>query len=551
MKTKLFISFAAFVAASVLMSSCSNEESTTTTNEQLTAFTGGIVTEVPMERVQIGTPGVTTRTSMNRGAIGGQGVFFWETRDKIYVKDDHNKLCKSQNEITESAPRTTFLVDGTYTIKGQYDVYYCGTNSGAGAKKVVIANNQTQVAFNNTKHFGVAGDCGVAKAVRNTDPGKSGFKFDLQHKASYLCFLPYIPSQQDRTNYRIRRIEITSNNNIAGAYDLRQDGLFGAGNSKTITLNVGTDGNGLALANPSTATTSIKNSLYVVIAPGEHKLSVKYTVFSFKENKELTLTKNYPSHPFAVNLICDIPVSLGSVDLNGGHANAGGSDILPDLYGGHNYYQWDAKENYWSGHEWNAAAPQQPTTNNATCENRPHPGEPRWYHEGEGSFEASVNPLFTKLPNANEMGWYVLRGDAHWDNSTQWTAFGTTYTGGVWLKKLSVIAQENGKALADLKNADPNGTNLLTTGNAFYSNSITKLGKPAENVIDKYFFLPALGWYNDGKFEHFVSGGRYWSSSAYPVHSYVDEAYLLSFGRYGVGVAVSYRTMGYVAQPFE
>ena len=93
MKTKLFISFAAFVAASVLMSSCSNEESTTTTNDQLAAFTGGIVTEVPMERVQIGTPGVTTRTSMNRGKIGGQGVFFWETRDKIYVKDDHNKLC--------------------------------------------------------------------------------------------------------------------------------------------------------------------------------------------------------------------------------------------------------------------------------------------------------------------------------------------------------------------------------------------------------------------------------------------------------------------------
>ena len=551
MKTKLFISFAAFVAASVLMSSCSNEENTATTNDQLTAFTGGIVTEVPMERVQIGTPGVTTRTSMNRDKIGGQGVFFWETRDKIYVKDEKNKLCKSQNEITESAPRTTFLVDGSYTKNSQYDVYYCGTNSGAGAQKVVIADNQTQSEFNNTKHFGAVGDCGVATAVKNTEQGKSGFKFDLQHKASYLCFLPYIPSQQDRTNYRIRRIEITSNNNIAGAYDLRQGGLSGLGNSKTITLNVGTDGNGLALANPSTATTSITNSLYVVIAPGEHKLSVKYTVFSVKENKELTLTKNYPSHPFAVNLICDIPVSLGSVDLNGGHANAGGSDILPDLYGGHNYYMWDAKENYWFGHEWNAAAPQQPTTEYATCKNWPNPGEPRWYHAGEGSFEASVNPLFTKLPNANEMGWYVLRGDAHWDNSTQWTAFGTTYTGGVWLKKLSVIAQENGKALADLKNADPNGTNLLTTGNAFYSNSINKLGKPADSEIDKYFFLPALGWYNDGEFEHFVSGGRYWSSSAYPVHSYVDEAYLLDFSRYGVSVAVSYRTMGYVVQPFE
>ena len=296
MKTKLFISFAAFAAASVLMSSCSNEESTATTNDQLTAFTGGIVTEVPMERVQIGTPGgstltpgITTRTSMNRDAIGGQGVFLWEPDDKIYVEDDNNKLCKSQNTITESAPRTTFLVDGTYTTKGQYDVYYCGTNSGAGAKKVVIADNQTQVAFNNTKHFGAVGDCGVATATKTTGSGKSDYKFDLEHKASYLCFLPYMASQEDRANYKIRRIEITSNaDNISGTYDLSQTGLSGTGDSKKITLNVGTDGNGLALADPSTATTSIKNSLYVVIAPGERKLSVKYTVFSVKGNKGIS-----------------------------------------------------------------------------------------------------------------------------------------------------------------------------------------------------------------------------------------------------------------------
>ena len=93
MKTKkLFISFAAFAAASVLMSSCSNEESTATANDQLTTFTGGIVTEVPMERVQIGTPGVTTRTSMNRSDINGDGAFFWESNDVIYVEDDGDKL---------------------------------------------------------------------------------------------------------------------------------------------------------------------------------------------------------------------------------------------------------------------------------------------------------------------------------------------------------------------------------------------------------------------------------------------------------------------------
>lgn len=556
MKTKkLFISFAAFAAASVLMSSCSNEESTATTNDQLTAFTGGIVTEVPMERVQIGTPGVTTRTSMNREDIGGQGVFLWEPNDVIYVMDDNNKLRKSQNTINESAPRTTFLVDGSYTTNGQYDVYYYGTNTGAGAKKVVIADNQTQSEFNNTKHFGAVGDCGVAKATKTTAAGMSGYRFDLEHKASYLCFLPYMASQEDRANFKIRRIEITSKaDNISGTYELTQDGLSGTGNSKTITLNVGTDGNGLALADQNTATTSIKNSLYVVIAPGERKLSVKYTVFSNKENKELTLTKNYKSHTFAVNRICDIPVSLGSADLDGGHKNADGSDELEEddvafTYTGKNYYMWDAAENYWSGHEWDSTDPWQPTANDAK-----HDGYPkskaddasRWYNEGSGPLEAS-NSLFKQLPNANEMAWYVLKGDAHWDNSTQWTAFGKTYTGGIWLKKLSVIAQENGKEPAALKQADPNGTNLLQNSNTY---SISpKNGKPADSVIGNYFFLPALGWCYSGKLHDLGSFGYYWSSSAYPGHS--SHAYNLGFNSGGVGLYDYYRGNGSVAQPFE
>ena len=558
MKTKkLFISFAAFAAASVLMSSCSNEESTATTNEQLTAFTGGIVTEVPMERVQIGTPGITTRTSMNRDKIGGQGVFLWEPNDVIYVVDDNDKLRKSLNTINESAPRTTFLVDGSYTTKGPYDVYYYGTNTGAGAQKVVIADNQTQSEFNNTKHFGAVGDCGVAKATKTTAAGTSGYRFDLEHKASYLCFLPYIPSQQDRANFKIRRIEITSKvDNISGTYDLTQDGLSGTGDAKTITLNVGTDGKGLALADQNTATTSIKNSLYVVIAPGERNLSVKYTVFSIKENKELTLTKHYKTHTFAINRICDIPVSLGSADLNGGHENADGSDGLAEdyvafTYTGKNYYMWDARENYWSGHEWDATTdPWQPTIKGATSSNYPESNTAdasRWCHEGSGSFEAS-NALFKELPNANELGWYVLKGDAHWDNSTKWKVFGKVYTGGIWLKKLSVIAKENGKELADLKKADPDGRNLLTSANTYYTSP--KSGKPADSEISKYFFLPALDYYFSGKLYDLGSSGYYWSSSAFPSIS-SSYAYSLYFYSNGVGLVSSDRRDGVVAQPFE
>ena len=543
MKTKLFISFAAFLAASVLMSSCSNDESTaTTTTDQLTAFTGGIVTEAPMERVQIGTsdsstvvPSITTRTSMNRNGIGVQGAFLWEPKDVIYVEDDKKKLCKSKSTITHAVASTTFLVDGSYTTKGQYDVYYCGTNSSAGAKKVVIANNQTQAAFNNTKHFGAAGDCGVAKAAKTTVAGKRGYHFNLQHKASYLCFLPYMAIKAQRANFRIKRIEITSNNNISGTYGLTQAGLSGAGNSKTITLNVGRDG--LKLADQATATKSIKNSLYVVIAPGTHALKVKYTVLD-AGNKVMTITKSYKSHNFGANKICDIPVNLGVRH-----------------YSGRNYYMWDARENYWSGHEWDAAVPWQPTTEDARNDGYPKSkaADPsRWYHEGDGPFEASVNPLFKKLPNANEMVWYVFEGDAHWDNTTQWEVFGKTYTGGIWLKKLSVIAQENGKTPAALKQADNRGQNLLT----YYSRGINyinypknKKGKPADRVIGKYFFLPALGYYLSGMFYFLGSYGFYWPSSATPETG--DGVFALHFNSEHVELYGTMRAQGFVAQPFE
>ena len=541
MKTKLFISFATFVAASMLMSGCSNDETTaTTTTDQLTAFTGGIVTEVPMERVQIGTsdsstvvPGFTTRTSMNRNGIGVQGAFLWEPKDVIYVEDDNKNLCKGKSTITNAVARTTFLVDGSYTIKGQYDVYYCGTNSRAGEKKVVIARDQTQVAFNNTKHFGVAGDCGVAKAEKTTVSGKSGYRFNLEHKASYLCFLPYMAIKVQRAYFRIQRIEITSDNNIAGTYDLTQAGLSNTvtNESKTITLNVGTDGNGLKLADQATATKSIKNSLYVVIAPGSHALKVKYTVLD-AGNKVMTITKSYKSHNFGANKICDIPIDLGVRH-----------------YSGRNYYMWDAAKNYWSGHEWDSADPWQPITANGK-----HDGYPkskatdgaRWYNEGSGALEAS-NSLFKQFPNANEIGWYVLKGDAHWDNSTQWTAFGKTYTGGIWLKKLSVIAQENGKEPAALKQADPNGTNLLQ--NSDYYSISPKNGKPADSVIGNYFFLPALGYYHNGKLNYLGSNGYSWSSSAYP--SLSSTAYDLYFSSGYVSLYDSYRSNGFVAQPFE
>ena len=549
MKTKSFITFAACVAASALMSSCSNEENAAT-NGQLTAFTGGIVTEAPMSRVQLGAsesstvaPGFLTRTSMERPAIGGKGTFFWEKGDVIYVQDDNNKFFQSQSNIADKTARNTFLVNGAYGAKTSYDVYYNGTHSGSDPKKVVIAATQEQAAFNDTKHFGASGDCGVAKAEKNTEAGKSGYKFDLEHKASYLCFLPYITSKEQRENYKIQSVELTSNNNIAGTYDLSSTSLSGEGSSKTITLRAGE--NGLLLADKTVSTQSITNSLYMVVAPapGAHTIKVKYTLLDTKTNKTLTLTKSYGSRTLVANTIYDIPVNLSM-------ATSSTIAEIPNLYGGHNYYMWDAKENYWSGHEWDSTGPWQPIKEDAKNDNYPKSKEAdasRWYHEGDGSFEASVNPLFKKLPNANEMAWYVVKGDAHWDNDTQWEVFGEKHTGGIWLKKLSVIAQENSKTLSDLKNNNHVGIDMRTNYNSY---SISpKSGKPNDSEINNYFFLPALGCYFSGQLSNLGSYGAYWSSSAYPSHS--SRAYYLYFYSSSMDVSNYSRDVGLVAQPFE
>lgn len=536
MKIKSLIAFVACVVVCALSYSCSNEENTTSSS-QFTAFTSGIVTEVPMTRVRLGASeastaasDILTRTSMVHATIGGKGSFSWEAGDVIYVQDDNNMFFRSQSNITSSTARHTFLVSGVYGAKASYDIYYNGTNSGLNPQKVTIAATQTQTAFNNTEHLGAVGDCGVAKATKNTDAGIGGYKFDLEHKASYLCFLPFIVQNAERSSFKIQKIEVTSNNNIAGTYNLSQEGLSGAGETKIITLNVGA--NGLPLADQDTENKSINNSLYMVIAPGTHTLSVKYIIFDSQSNKVITVTKKYTSLNFEANKVYDIPVGLGTVISYNYH-----------------HYMWDARENYWSGHEWNALNPWQPTENEIQNTNFPKSkwaDGARWYNENDGIFEAS-NALFKKLPNANEMAWYVMKGDPHWDNETKWKAFGRINTGGVWIKKLSIIAQEQGKQLADLKEKNHVGLDMRSTRKPYSKRPV--IGKPSASELSKYFFLPALGKYYDGKLTFFASKGYYWSSTACPNKS--DDAYYLHVSDSRVFVGYYMRVEAFIAQPLE
>ena len=198
---------------------------------------------------------------------------------------------------------------------------------------------------------------------------------------------------------------------------------------------------------------------------------------------------------------------------------------------------WDAQDEYWAGHK---AA--QPKENGVQGNGYPKASDAnRWYNKVNyptPAFQSAKN-----CPNVNVCIWYCLKGDPHWDNTTLWTTWRHLYVGGMWFKKASVIASENGKAsAAELKKADPYNRDFATKKlfvNMPNNNQIAS-GTPINS--SNYFFLPAAGYYSSGKLEDFGTHGRYWSCTPEPFFS--GRAYYLYFYNGDVVVGNIYERNG-------
>lgn len=216
-------------------------------------------------------------------------------------------------------------------------------------------------------------------------------------------------------------------------------------------------------------------------------------------------------------------------------------------YAADKYYQWDAQQHYWAGYEWNGSNPTQPTINgqqNSTdapsSTKGPSAHTPRdyndilGYNDPTGTAPAvAVSHSAIGTPNGNESAWYIHKGDPHWDAKTLWATMGHLYVGGMWLKKLSVIAQENGKTLQELKEKAPNGTDYVGTLEGVHLNSHAKIFRTFPQDIpsnlNDYFYLPALGRYSyQGTFSDCGTSGYYWTSTPHP--SSTDGAFNFTFG---------------------
>ena len=115
----------------------------------------------------------------------------------------------------------------------------------------------------------------------------------------------------------------------------------------------------------------------------------------------------------------------------------------------------------------------------------------------------------------------------------------------MWLKKKSVLQAENHY---DTEKSADGSTVLRTTYKSNYNSnsSINNSGLPSAADANKYFYLPALGYYRSGQLYNVGNIGYYWSSSALPWNS--DRAYGLSFYSGNVSVVYYYRNYGLRAE---
>ena len=236
-----------------------------------------------------------------------------------------------------------------------------------------------------------------------------------------------------------------------------------------------------------------KNGSYIVIAPGNHELTVRYWLHykTYSEDIKGTITKTFKLNCEA-GKIYDIKAKLDPTD-----------------YTRKKYYMWDCAvgQDYWKGYE-----NYQPKTKYLPA-GQYYPAsvkDPRWYNEQ--AFPKPANRSCKDCPNVNETWWYVKYGDPHWDSEELWVMYEHFYTGGMWFKKKDYISGFNSGYAPDTGNKDY----TKKAESAYYDNTNVPFGRPDD--IEKYFYLPALGEYDNGRFYSIGEVGYYWTCTPTPLN---------------------------------
>ena len=348
--------------------------------------------------------------------------------------------------------------------------------------KVTIPSEQSKIAIQNDPYyFFLHGDCGVAVARKDKLTGR--YKFQLEHKAAYIGIAPHSSNysmikRKYSPKFMVRSIKVTADQAICGTFNFNEDGIDLTSRPAATEQNKSITTSGCFIDEEHN---ELENASVIVLAPGTYgTVKVEYVVNTVGNNNDpdVTVTREYKNVTF----------TAGKVKW-----------MRPDF-------------------------------------------------RAERCFKTYLDDRrVKKCPNVNELRWLIEKGDPHigkfyyspGNNSEG--GLSAAFCRGIWIKKLSVIAKENGKTVEQLKAAAPDGANYEVKGGAL--KTITDLPSDLpNNMMRDYLFLPATGLYGE---DYFWSSSSYYPGGypryCYGLHLNVDRGIIEVFETYDVGKKIYWR----------
>lgn len=407
-----------------------------------------------------------TRTSVGGYAPGMSLNLLWNIYDFIWVKTSSapNGWVKglSQNIpwSKKVASEVIFRLDDRLTEES-YLVRYTGEGGeGLSYDKVTIPSEQKKLFIQNDPYyFFIHGDCGVAVARKDKLTGR--YKFQLEHKAAYIGIAPHSSNysmivRRYSPNFLVKSIKVTADQAICGTFNFNDDGIDLTSRPAATEQNKSITTSGCFIDEEHT---ELSNASVIVLAPGTYgTVKVEYVVNTVGHNNDpdVTVTREYKN-----------------VTFTAGKVKSMRPDFRAELY-----LETDADDG-----------------------------------------------RVKKCPNVNELRWLIEKGDPHIGKFYYGSGYdpekGITarFSRGIWIKKLSVIAKENGKTVEQLKAAAPDGANYEVKEGAL--KTITGLPSDLPNNMRDYIFLPALGADR--------GDGTFWSSTVYQTGTFTNYSDVLHF----------------------
>ena len=418
-----------------------------------------------------------TRTSVGGYSPGGSLNLRWNIYDFIWVKTSSapNGWVEgySQNIPWDKgvASEAIFWLKDRLTEES-YLVRYTGPkDEGLSYDKVTIPSEQSKIAIQNDPYyFFLHGDCGVAVARKDKLTGR--YKFQLEHKAAYIGIAPHssnytmVKFEYD-PKFEVKSIKVTADQAICGTFNFNDDGIDLTSRPATTEQNKSITTSGCYIPNEKIEKLPVswlENASVIVLAPGTYgTVKVEYVVntVGHDNDPDVTVNREYKNVTF----------TAGKVKW-----------MRPDF-------------------------------------------RAEQYKDREPGHDSRIKDC----PNINELRWYIEKGDPHWgkyffrEGGLNPGNGRTRFCPGIWIKKLSVIAKENGKTVEQLKAAAPDGNNYIKSSGG--KKKITVLPANLPNNMQDYFFLPALG--DKDTYRTYKKEGFFWTSSH--EYDYHFQIYALHF----------------------